>query len=69
MVRLGRHDRLERSDRLVVAAILEVDLREVHVRADVAGVELAHFLEELARRVVAILGAGDEAEHVGRLRR
>ena len=59
----------QQRDRLVVLAPLHQQLREVDARAEIAGVDRQH-LPELRHRIVdAVLGLGDEAEDVVRLRR
>ena len=52
-----------------VLALLKIDLAEIDGGARVARIELAHALEEPRGIRFAVVGARDQAEHIGRLRR
>ena len=67
--RLGADGAAKEIDRGVELAPLQVELTEIHLRAEVAGIEVEHPAERLHGVVDAVLGPGDESEHVWRLRR
>ncbi len=69
VVRLFGERGAEGGDGLRVLALLRVELADLHVRAHVARVDLQHALERGERVVGAVLGLGEQAEDVVRLRR
>ena len=63
VVRLRRQRLLEQPQRLVVAALLQVDLAEMDLRPGVGRIELQHPRERGDRLVEAVLGLRRQAEH------